>query len=283
VSLRPANPWPRDLPGEGTPTLSAAEFGRIRGLVKDLTGISLSDQKQTLVVGRLGIRLRQRKVPSFAEYYRILQDPAEAEELQLAIDLITTNETSFFREADHFQIMEEHIRSLRPVPLPFKVWSAASSSGEEAYSIAMVLADILGGAEWRVLGTDISTRVLERARRGVYPIERSTGIPTRLLHAHCLKGRDTQEGMFLMGRTLRERTSFTMANLCNPLPQLGPFDVAFLRNVLIYFEPPQKLKVVHAVANQVKPGGLLIVGHAESLTGLNHGLTPLLPTVYRVP
>ncbi|NTV75770.1 MAG: hypothetical protein HGA66_16395, partial [Holophaga sp.] len=125
--------------------------------------------------------------------------------------------------------------------------------------------------------------VLERARTGLYPIERSAGIPKDLLHASCLKGTGKQEGMFLVSRHLRQRVTFTQANLIQPLPRLGPFDVAFLRNVLIYFEPPQKKLVVDAVAAQVKPGGLLIVGHSESLTGLDHNLTPLRPTVYRVP
>ncbi len=267
----------------GSPAITDVEFGRIRTLVKQLTGINLSDQKKALVVGRLGNRLRHRGVSSFAEYLKILQDPSEKIELQTAIDMMTTNETSFFREPEHFRILADHIRGLRPVPFPFKVWSAASSSGEEAYTIAMVLSDLLGTADWQVLGTDISTRVLERARTGLYPMERSAGIPKELLHAHCLKGTGKQEGMFLVSRHLRQRVTFTQANLIQPLPRLGPFDVAFLRNVLIYFEPPQKKLVVDAVAGQVKPGGLLIVGHSESLTGLDHNLTPLRPTVYRVP
>jgi chemotaxis protein methyltransferase CheR len=147
----------------------------------------------------------------------------------------------------------------------------------------MVLSDLLGTADWQVLGTDISTRVLERARAGLYPMERSAGIPKDLLHASCLKGNGPQEGMFLVARHLRQRVTFTQANLIQPLPRLGPFDVAFLRNVLIYFEPPQKRLVVQAVAAQVKPGGLLFVGHSESLTGLDLHLTQLRPTVYRVP
>ena len=271
------------LPGGAAPGITDAEFGRIRDLVKKLTGINRSDQKKALVVGRLGSRLRIRKTPTYADYYRLLQDPGEGDELQVAIDLITTNETSFFREAEHFRILEAHLRALRPVPFPFRVWSAASSSGEEAYTIAMVLSEVLGTAEWSVHGTDLSTRVLERARKGVYPLERSAGIPQQLLHAHCLKGQGAQEGMFAISKHLKQRVAFTQANLVQPLPRLGPFDVAFLRNVLIYFEPPQKKVVVAAVAAQIKPGGLLIVGHSESLTGLSHGLTPLRPTVYRVP
>lgn len=271
------------LPPAGTfAPINDSEFSRFQKLVKQATGITLSDQKRALIVGRLGSRLRIRKVDSFSAYYGILQDPEEGDELQTAIDLITTNETSFFREVDHFVALREYLHSFHPVPLPFRVWSAASSSGEEAYTIAMVLADVLSSAEWQVLGTDISTRVLERARRGLYPLERAATIPAEFLRRFCLKGQDQHEGLFLMSRQIRDRVSFVQANLCQPLPRLGPFDVAFLRNVLIYFDVPQKRKVVEAVKAQLKPGGLLIVGHSESLTGVCEGLVPIRPTVYRV-
>ncbi len=276
---------PLPLPGltQPAPAISDAEFARFRAMVKDLTGINLSDQKKALVTGRLGSRLRHRGAATFGDYYKLIRDPSETQELQTAIDLLTTNETYFFREPEHFEILANHIRSLRPVPLPFRVWSAASSSGEEAYSLAMVLADTLGSGEWSVLGTDISTRVLERARRALYPMERATGIPQAHLRAHCLKGQGQHEGMLLVSKALRAKVSFAQANLMKTLPKLGPFDVAFLRNVLIYFEPAEKLKAVETVAAQIKPGGLLFVGHSESLTGLDHGLKPLRPTVYRVP
>jgi chemotaxis protein methyltransferase CheR len=266
----------------GFAPITDIEFARFQQLVLQVTGINLSDQKRALVVGRLGSRLRHRKVDSFSAYYKILQDPREGDELQAAVDLITTNETSFFREEDHFRVLRDHIQGLRPIPFPFRIWSAASSSGEEAYTIAMVLADLLGSAEWQILGTDISTRVLERARRGIYPLERATAIPQDFLRRFCLKGQDRHEGLFLISRQIRERVSFTQANLCQPLPRLGPFDVAFLRNVLIYFDLLQKRRVVEAVMAQLKPGALLIVGHSESLTGIGEGLVAIRPTVYRV-
>jgi len=274
-------PAPLPLPGGFAP-ITQAEFRQFQQLVLKTTGITLSDQKSALVAGRLRSRLRHRKVGSFTAYHKLLQDPREGDELQAAIDLITTNETSFFREPEHFNVLRDHIQNLRPVSFPFKVWSAASSSGEEAYTIAMVLADLFGSAEWRILGTDISTRVLERARKGLYPMERAATIPKDYLQRFCLKGQDRHEGLFLMDRPIRERVTFTQANLCQTLPTFGPFDVAFLRNVLIYFDLPQKRQVVDAVRAQVKPGGLLIVGHSESLTGIAQGLIPLRPTVYRV-
>ncbi|GLH71729.1 chemotaxis protein methyltransferase [Geothrix limicola] len=263
--------------------ISDVEFMRFQTLVKTATGITLSDLKKALVVSRLGSRLRHRKARTFSEYYRIITDPEEGDELQAAIDLITTNETSFFREPIHFTVLRDHIRSLRPVPLPFRVWSAAASSGEEAYTIAMTLAETLGQAEWEVHGTDISTRVLERARKAVYPIERSTTIPKELLSRYCLKGHGHYEGMFLIDRKLRSRVGFSQANLCRPLPNLGLFDVVFLRNVLIYFAPSEKRMVVEAIASRMKPGGLLLIGHSETLTGLTDRFQAIQPTVYRVP
>ena len=266
----------------GFSPITDTEFSRFQSLVLQVTGITLSDQKRALVVSRLGSRLRYRKVDTFTAYHKLLQDPREADELQAAIDLITTNETSFFREAEHFKLLRDYLQSLRPVPFPFRVWSAASSSGEEAYTIAMVLGDVLGSAEWQVMGTDISTRVLERARKGLYPMERASAIPQEFLRRFCLKGQDRHEGLFLMSRQLRDRVTFLQANLCQPLPRLGPFDVAFLRNVLIYFDAPQKKRVVESVVAQLKPGGLLFVGHSESLLGMSEGLTLVRPTVYRV-
>ena len=262
--------------------ISNEESARLRSLMLQETGINLSDKKNALLVNRLGPRLRARKLQTFTEYCRLLQDPKEADELQAAIDLVTTNETSFFREPEHFQLLREHLKSLRPLPLPFRVWSAASSSGEEAYTIAMVLSDVLGSAEWEVVGTDISTRMIERGRKAIYPMERTGKIPPEFLKRFCLKGQDKHEGLFLIQRQLRDRVSFVQANLCQALPRLGPFDIAFLRNVLIYFDPVQKQRVVAAVRDQLKPGGLLIVGHSESLTGLSHGMVQLRPTLYRL-
>jgi chemotaxis protein methyltransferase CheR len=161
------------------------------------------------------------------------------------------------------------------------VWSAASSSGEEPYSIAMVLADVLGSAPWEVVGSDISTRVLEKARAGVYSMERNGGIPADYLRRFCLKGQGAQEGRMLMGKVLRERTRFQQVNLNAPLPDLGMFQVVFLRNILIYFQQDQKRKVVEAVLSRLKPGGLLLVGHSESLMGMGDLVDQVQPTVYR--
>jgi chemotaxis protein methyltransferase CheR len=201
-------------------------------------------------------------------------------ELQMAIDLITTNETSFFREPHHFDFLQERLRQLRPLPVSFRVWSAACSSGEEAYSIAMVLATVLASGTWEVVGSDISTRALERARRGEYSMGRSTTIPKVHFHAYCLKGSGPDEGTFLITKELRDKVQFLRVNLCEPLPDLGRFDLVFLRNILIHFEPPRKKAVVEALLERLKPGGLLIVDHTESLHGLTDRFVRVHPSIY---
>jgi chemotaxis protein methyltransferase CheR len=265
-----------------TPPITDAEFAQFQALLRGITGIHLSEFKKTLLVARLGSRLRARKSRTFTEYYKIIRHPLETDELQLAINHLTTNETFFFREPEHFQVMKDYIAGLRPVPSPFRVWSAASSSGEEAYSIAMVLADVMGGAKWEVLGSDVSTRVLERAKAGLYPLERNGGIPMAYLQRHCLKGQGAQEGMMLIGKQLREHVQFAQVNLNEPIPNLGQFEIIFLRNILIYFQNDQKRKVVEAVIRHLHPQGLLIVGHSENLMGVTDKVRQVRPTVYHV-
>jgi chemotaxis protein methyltransferase CheR len=265
-----------------TPPITDAEFAQFQALLRGITGIHLSEFKKTLLVARLGSRLRARKARTFTEYYKIIRHPLETEELQLAINHLTTNETFFFREPEHFQVIKDYLAGLRPMPSPFRIWSAASSSGEEAYSIAMVLADLLGGAKWEVIGSDISTRVLERAKAGLYPMERNGGIPMEYLQRYCLKGQGTQEGMMLIGKQLREHVHFAQVNLNEAIPNLGPFEIIFLRNILIYFQNDQKRKVVEAVIRHLRPEGLLIVGHSENLMGITDKVRQVRPTVYHV-
>jgi chemotaxis protein methyltransferase CheR len=269
-------------PDIAAPTITEAEFMQFQTLLRGITGIHLSEFKKTLLVARLSGRLRARKMRTFSEYYKLLRMPGESAELQLCINHLTTNETFFFREPEHFQILKQFIAGLRPLPSPFRVWSAASSSGEEAYTLAMVLADVLGGARWEVLGTDISTRVLERARAGLYPLERNGGIPQEYLHRFCLKGVGEHEGNLLIGKQLRERVQFAQVNLNDPLPDVGQFDVIFLRNILIYFQNDQKRKVVESVVQRLRPHGLLIVGHSENLMGITDRVRQVRPTVYHV-
>jgi chemotaxis protein methyltransferase CheR len=261
--------------------LSDREFEQFQQFIYDTAGISMSGAKKALVAGRLGKRVQHHGLASFADYFRLLTSANAAGELQTAIDLLTTNETYFFREPKHFDFLREQALQARRRGQPLRVWSAASSTGEEAYSIAMVLADCLGSEPWEVLGTDISTRVLARARTGHYPMERARNIPEPCLKRFCLRGTGPQEGTLLIDRSLRARVQFMHANLNTALPQLGSFDLVFLRNVMIYFNGDTKQKVVARVLSLLKAGGHLLIGHSESLHGVTDAVQPVVPSIYR--
>jgi chemotaxis protein methyltransferase CheR len=257
------------------------DFLQFQRFIFEAAGITLSPAKKALVSGRLAKRLQHWNAGSYAEYFRLLASGRDAAEVQTAIDLLTTNETYFFREARHFDLLQDHIAAAGRPRQPLRVWSAACSTGEEVYSIAMVLADALGGAAWEVLGSDISTRVLARARTGHYPLERTRQIPAAYLREYCLKGTGTQSGTLLIDRRLRAHTRFMQVNLNASLPQLGSFDAIFLRNVMIYFNGDTKQQVVARVLSLLKPGGLFFIGHSESLHGIASGVEPVVPSVYR--
>jgi len=260
--------------------ISDREFDDVRKWLREASGIHLSDQKKQLVVGRLNKRLAACGCRSYGDYLRLVRSGTDAPERQRAIDLLTTNETSFFREPKHFEHLRAKLRA-HPRGRRFRVWSAASSSGEEAYTTAMVLADELGDAPWEILATDLSTRVLEHARAGLYPMERSAQIPRELLRRYCLKGTGPYEGQFLIDRRLRERVSFAQVNLLQPLPEVGTFDVIFLRNVLIYFEIDTKREVVTRLVRQLAQDGMFFIGHSETLNGVYEDLLTLAPTVFK--
>lgn len=257
------------------------EFAQFQRFIYDAAGISLSDAKKSLVCGRLAKRLQQCGVGSYGEYFRLLQSGQTPEEVQLAVDLLTTNETYFFREQKHFDLLHRLARSAAGRAQPFRVWSAACSTGEEVYSIAMVLADAMPAAPWEVLGSDISMQVLQRARTGLYSLERTSHMPHDYLRRFCLKGTGAREGTLLVERSLRERVQFMQVNLNEALPQLGQFDVIFLRNVMIYFDADTKRRVVSRVLAHLKPGGYFLIGHSESLNGISDSVSPEGPAVYR--
>ncbi len=257
------------------------EFAVLKKLLYETAGINLTPEKKALVMGRLGRRIEGLGLTSYGADFQRISGHLDPEERQWALDALTTNETFFFREPPHFAYLSEVILPAAPVGEPFRVWSAASSSGEEAYSIAMVLAERLGQRPWESVGSDLSTKVLDKARRGLYPLERAEKIPKPYLRSYCLKGTGAQEGNFLIDPVLRKRVRFQQANLMEPLPKLGLFDVIFLRNVLIYFDPPTKKRVVNNLLPYMKPGGYFFSGHSESLTGLVEGLQAIQPAIYR--
>ena len=266
-------------------TITDTEFTRFQRFIYDAAGITLSPAKKALVCGRLSKRLQAHRLESFGAYFELLSSGRAGEEVQTAVDLLTTNETYFFREPKHFDLLREFATEAAGRPQPFRVWSAASSSGEECYSIAMVLADRLEASQtpWDVVGSDISTRVLSRARTGHYPLERTRNIPTAYLKRYCLRGHGEQEGTLLVERKLRNRVNFAQVNLNTDLPRLGTFDIVFLRNVMIYFNGDTKRQVVARVLSVLKPGGHLFIGHSESLNDISTAVEQLAPSIYRKP
>lgn len=262
-------------------TISDEEFRRFQRFIYEAAGITLSAAKKSLVNDRLARRIRHHRLGSYAEYFRLLSGGKAPAEVQIAVDLLTTNETYFFRESKHFELLRQLASTARGRPPPFRVWSAASSTGEEAYSIAMVLADCLAGLPWEVMASDISVRVLERARIGHYPMDRAQHIPEGYLKRFCLKGVGEQEGTLLIQRDLRRRVQFLQVNLNASLPQLGLFDVVFLRNVLIYFNDDTRRQVVSRLCTALKPDGHFLIGHSESLHGISAELERVAPSIYR--
>jgi chemotaxis protein methyltransferase CheR len=225
-------------------------------------------------------RIRHYNLESFDDYYnKVISSPSE---LQIMVDTLTTNETSFFREPQHFEFMKREI-------LPkfhdskIRVWSAAASIGAEAYSIAMVLDDLCISRHivWEVIGTDISTDVIQRAKNALYPIDYAKPINTQYLKKYCLKGVNSQENFFIIDDYLKHNVKFLNANLMNPAPpNIGQFDIIFLRNMLIYFDNKNKGIIVENVVKALKPRGYLFIGHSESLNHITNVVKQIRPTIY---
>jgi len=265
--------------------ISDKAFQSFKRFIYDVAGIDLSDEKKTLVTSRLARRLRHYDLNDFAQYFALVEKDQPAGERQICIDLLTTNETYFFREPEHFEFLKaEVLAKWRGGNKALRIWSAASSSGEEAYSIAMTLADKLGTRPWEVVGSDISSRVLKKAANGHYPMSRIEGITKDYLRRFCLQGMGEYAGTLLLNKAVRSRVRFFPANLKEPLPNVGLFDVIFLRNVLIYFDADTKAHIARQLATKLVPGGYLIIGHSESLKGLSiGGLEVQRPTIYQRP
>lgn len=270
--------------------LTLSEFGRFRDLVEAEVGIHLSSVKQALVNARLLSRIRELGLATFDEYYqRVLASPHD-ERIRF-INAICTNETRFFREPHQF----EYVRSVL-VPAwqrqaragqrgpRVRVWSAACSSGEEAYTASMTLLGSLP-PDWavEVLASDISTKVLDRAVAAVYAMDRLPEIPNEMHKAYLLRGVGSRTGTFRIAPSVRSTVRFQRENLVTgDLSWFGRFDLIFCRNVLMYFKPETRREVVGKLVRQLNPNGYLLVGHSESLHGLDLGLQTVAPTMYRL-
>jgi chemotaxis protein methyltransferase CheR len=288
-----ARPRRRPAPGAGAPPgshlIDDRDFRLFQGLVHREAGIWLAPVKKALLVGRLAKRLRALGLADYRDYFeRVEADPAERIRM---LDCICTNETRFFREPRHFEFLAGQVfprwqgeAEAGRRPRRARVWSAACSTGEEPYSLAMsLLAAFPPGSGWdlEILATDLSTRVLDRAREAVWPVERSREIPAGHLQAWMLRGVGSQQGLMKAGPEIRSLVRFQRLNLNDPgWPGLGQFDLLFCRNVLIYFDPPTKERVVGHLLDHLTADGLLFLGHAESLSGMEHRVRAIIPTVY---
>lgn len=264
-----------------SPVLKDADFFWIKDYLYKKTGISLSDSKRALVSGRLDKRLRYYGFSSYSEYFHQFGKEGFEQETLLAIDLLTTNETYFFREPKHFDFLKDHFFPSCSSGQSLRFWSAASSSGEEAYTLAMLTAEFAKTEQWEIIGTDISNRVLEKAHHGLYPLNAAEKIPHPLLKKYCLKGLGEYEGFFMIDPNLRNRVKFMRTNLNDTLPNLGLFDVIFLRNVMIYFDMPTKQRLVERIQQHLRPGGYFILSHSETLNGMKSHLQMVSPSIYR--
>jgi chemotaxis protein methyltransferase CheR len=262
--------------------ISPFALHKIRDYVYRTAGIIIGVDKAAMVTSRLWRRLELFGYSDYEAYFAYVSSPAGVQERHTMLDLLTTNETYFFREPAHFDFLRDEI-----IPQQgrdnMRVWCAASSTGEEPHSIAMVLADTLGKCDWRILATDISGKVLEHARTGVYRAERIDHIPADYLKHYCRRGIGEYDGMLAVVPSLRAHITFEQHNLLTPRATSEQFDVIFLRNVLIYFDGATKQKVIENMLQSLRPGGWLILGHCESVQGLQLEIQAVRPSIFRKP
>jgi chemotaxis protein methyltransferase CheR len=272
--------------------LSAEAYDFLARLIYERSRIRLGSDKHALVAGRLGQKLRQLGLDDYWDYCQLLQSSDGEFEVGELIDLISTNHTEFFREQAHFDLLDRSILPAlagRPAlsQRPLRVWSAAASSGEEVYSLAIVLAEfarLRPAFSWQLDASDISTRMLERCRRGIYPADRVNLPAADLLPRYFQRGFDQREGYYRVKAELRRRVNVQHINLFQPHYGISRGqDVIFCRNVMIYFDVESREWLVNRLTDYLAPGGYLFVGHSESLIGVRHTLRAAWPSVYIRP
>ena len=269
-------------PLPGRPPLSPATFQTLRNLLHEHSGIALSPHKLTMVQARLAKRLRTLRLDSYETYLERLRDPASDEWVDF-INALTTNLTSFFREPHHFPRLVELLAGSGVPPRPIRLWSAGCSTGEEPYTLAMTLRQAFGAHPAEILATDLDTAVLDIAARGVYPSARIENLDEAWRRFAFLRGTGAQEGKVRIRPEIRQLVQFERLNLLDaswPM-EAGRFHAIFCRNVMIYFDKPTQRDLVRRFQEHLAPGGLLFVGHSESLLDASMGLKPLGQTIYR--
>ena len=255
--------------------LSPSLYRAFARLAHEQTGIQLASGKEELVAARVTKRMRNLRLQSFAEYRDYLARTPE--ELEHFVNAITTNLTRFFREEEHFEVLAQALRPLANKRV--RIWCAAASTGQEVWTLAMTAAEAMGGGDWRILATDIDTRVLKTAHEGWYSARDCAMLPAQLRDRYMQQ----RDGGWAFNGTLRHRVHFARVNLAAPpYPMKGPLDVIFCRNVMIYFDKPVRAGIVRQCERLLRPGGLLFLGHSESLNGIETRLRRDSPAVYRM-
>ncbi len=265
--------------------LPAAALQRLQELATARLGLEHRPGKELLLSVRTARHMRELGVNDPADYLRLLEEDKTGEKMQGLLDLLTTNHTAFWREASHFEWLQTQIAELWRGPVGRQtIWCAASSSGEEPYTLAMVAREALGpGAseKVRILATDVSTRMLETAQAGLYTRERIQPLPESWRQQYFEAGRNRWEGYYRVKAEIRQMVHFRWLNLVDPFPQIGPFPYIFCRNVMIYFSQETRMQIVQKLLQRLTPGGYLLVGHAEGLSGLEANTDYVRPAVYR--
>ncbi|MCB9496080.1 MAG: methyltransferase domain-containing protein [Fibrobacteria bacterium] len=262
--------------------MKASSYAALRDFIYATAGIQLGESKQALVLARVGQRLRALGLDDPDAYIREVLQHQDQEEIVHLLDAISTNFTSFFREEAHFHRLTGILRDWKSQgQKKFRIWCAAASTGEEPYTLSMVCQEALGDfSDLKILCTDISTRVLETGRRGVYHLSKMDPVPPQSLQRWF--GPPDEESFVSAKPALRGPLSFARLNLAEvPYPMKGPFDVVFCRNVMIYFDVAGRTRFVTEAARLLRPGGFLFVGHAESVAGIAPGFRAVAPSVYQ--
>ncbi len=262
-----------------TPDLSSDDFRRVRRIAYERAGLAIPPGMEGLVRSRVSKRLRERRIPTFSAYLDTVEAEANGDEMVALIDLLTTNKTDFFREAAHFDFLLAHIvPAVVASGKPLRIWSAGCSSGEEPYTLSMVLREALPPRyDFRILATDICTKVVAAAKQGTYTAQQLGDVSPERRKRWFTPGAD---GSATVTPELRAPISFAHLNLMAAWPMSGPFDVIFCRNVMIYFDKPTVTRLVNRFHQLLAPNGHLFIGHSESLTAVDHTYRYVQPAVY---
>lgn len=270
-------------------TLSGRDFDRLSRFIYDTCGIKMPEVKKTMLEARLQKRLRSLGMRSFTHYCDYLFAPeGQEQELVQMLDMVTTNKTDFFREPDHFDYLTRTVLPdwlARHPDSTLSIWSAGCSSGEEPYTLAMVLSEFAlrnPGFDFKILASDLSTRVLEKAKQAIYNESQVDPVPMELKKKYLLRSKDRNSGMVRIVPELRDKVRFRRLNFMDQdFGMREQLDIIFCRNVIIYFDRPTQEKLLQRFHRNMKPGAFIFMGHSETLSGLNVPLVSVYPTVYR--